>query len=81
MAPPLETSYHRILRPLLFQLDPERAHRLTLAMMGPLAMLRKPAPDPPALATAPWGIRFSNPIFARSPDGRPWGSASPSWVR
>jgi dihydroorotate dehydrogenase len=62
MAPPLKTSYHRILRPLLFQLDPERAHQLTLAMMGPLAMLRKPAPDPPALATAPWGIRFSNPI-------------------
>jgi dihydroorotate dehydrogenase len=62
MAPPLENSYHRILRPLLFQLDPERAHRLTLAMMGPLALLRKPAPDPPALATAPWGIRFSNPI-------------------
>ena len=62
MEPPTETFYHRVLRPLLFQLDPERAHRLTLAMMGPLAMLRKPAPDPPALATAPWGIQFSNPI-------------------
>lgn len=62
MAPPIENFYHRILRPLLFQLDPERAHRLTLAMMRPLAMLRKPAPDPPALAIAPWGIRFSNPI-------------------
>jgi dihydroorotate dehydrogenase len=62
MAPPTETFYHRVLRPVLFQLDPERAHRLTLAMMRPLTMLRKPAPDPPALATAPWGIRFSNPI-------------------
>ncbi|HVB82521.1 MAG TPA: quinone-dependent dihydroorotate dehydrogenase [Candidatus Binataceae bacterium] len=62
MAPPTETFYHRVLRPLLFQLDPERAHRLTLAMMRPLAILRKPPPDPPALATAAWGIRFSNPI-------------------
>ena len=62
MVPPIENSYHRVLRPLLFQLDPERAHRLTLAMMGPLAMLREPAPDPLALATTPWGIRFSNPI-------------------
>lgn len=62
MGRPIETCYHRILRPLLFQLDPERAHRLTLAMMGPFAMLRKPATDPPALATDPWGIRFSNPI-------------------
>jgi dihydroorotate dehydrogenase len=62
MTPPTETFYHRVLRPLLFQLDPERAHRLTLAMMRPLAILRKPVPDPPALAMAPWGIRFSNPI-------------------
>ena len=62
MAPSTETFYHRVLRPLLFQLDPERAHRLTLAMMRPLALLRSPAPDPPALATAPWGIRFANPL-------------------
>jgi dihydroorotate dehydrogenase len=62
MEPPALTFYHRILRPLLFKLDPERAHRLTLATMGALAMLRKPEPDPPALATVAWGIRFSNPI-------------------
>src|ERR1700722_5177693 len=62
MAAPTEIFYHRILRPLLFRLDPELAHRLTLAMMEPLAMLREPAPDPPALATSPWGIRFSNPV-------------------
>src|ERR1700681_1752276 len=62
MAPPTETFYYRVLRPLLFQLDPERAHRLSLAMIRPLRMLRKPEPYPPALATAPWGIRFSNPI-------------------
>lgn len=62
MTPPAPSFYHRFLRPLLFRLDPERAHRLTLAMMGPIAILRKPAPDPPALATSPWGLRFSNPV-------------------
>ncbi|HVA84329.1 MAG TPA: quinone-dependent dihydroorotate dehydrogenase [Candidatus Binataceae bacterium] len=62
MAAPIETFYHRVLRPLLFQVDPERAHRLTLAMMKPLALLREPTPDPPALATTVWGIRFSNPV-------------------
>ena len=62
MPPPIESFYQRVLRPLLFHLDPERAHRLTLAMMGPLAIARKPPSDPPALATAPWGIHFTNPI-------------------
>src|SRR5271170_3642656 len=62
MAAPTDILYQRVLRPLLFRLEPERAHRLTLAMMKPLAMLREPAPDPPALTTSPWGIRFSNPI-------------------
>src|SRR5271163_618545 len=62
MAPPVEAFYHRVLRPLLFRLDPERAHRLTLAMMKPLAILCGPAPDSPALATTQWGIRFSNPV-------------------
>jgi len=57
-----ESFYERVLRPILFQLEPEQAHRLTLALMRPFAMARKPAPDPPALATAQWGIRFSNPI-------------------
>ena len=71
MAPPLDNLYHRILRPLMFRLDPERAHRWTLAMMaGRFAILRKPAPDPPALATAPWG----HPVFqsdrARRGDGQ-----------
>jgi dihydroorotate dehydrogenase len=62
MAAPTKTFYHRVLRPLLFRLDPEHAHRLTLAMMRPFALLRKAAPDPPALVTTPWGIRFANPI-------------------
>ena len=62
MAAPSDIFYRRVLRPLLFRLDPELSHRLTLAMLQPAAMLREPAPDPPALAMTPWGIRFSNPI-------------------
>ena len=62
MAPARENFYQRIIRPLLFRLEPERAHRLTLAMLGPFAMLRKPPADSPALASSPWGIRFSCPL-------------------
>jgi dihydroorotate dehydrogenase len=56
------TFYERMLRPMLFQLEPEQAHRLTLALMRPFAMARKAPPDPAALAISQWGIRFSNPI-------------------
>jgi dihydroorotate dehydrogenase len=62
MAAPSDIFYRRVLRPLLFRLDPELSHRLTLAMLQPATMLRAPAPDPPALAMTSWGIRFSNPI-------------------
>jgi dihydroorotate dehydrogenase len=62
MEPPAETFYRRVLRPLLFHVDAERAHRLTLAMLGPFAILGKPAPDAPELATIAWGLHFSNPL-------------------
>jgi len=62
MAPASETFYQRAIRPLLFQLEPERAHRLIMAIIGPLAMVRKPSADSPALASSPWGIHFSCPI-------------------
>lgn len=49
------------LRPLLFALPPETAHRLTIralaAGLGPRA-----APDPPELATTLAGLRLPNPI-------------------
>lgn len=47
-------------RPALFALDPERAHRLTLAALKvvPLA----PAPKSGLLATEVAGIRFPNPL-------------------
>lgn len=54
-----------ILRPLLFRLDPETAHRLTLtvldrlAALGPLNPLRQPRI---ALPVEVMGLRFPNPV-------------------
>ncbi len=62
MPVPGDALYRRILRPLLFRLDAERAHRLTLAMLAALPMRPSARPDPPELAAAPWGIAFSNPV-------------------
>lgn len=62
------TFYARVLRPLLFRLDPERAHVLTLRVLqlagaapGALALLRAiyRAPDRPVRI---FGLNFSNPI-------------------
>ena len=62
------TFYTRLLRPVLFRLEPERAHRLTLralelagATPGMLALLRWlfAAPDRPVQAL---GLKFANPI-------------------
>ncbi|MEJ2011233.1 MAG: quinone-dependent dihydroorotate dehydrogenase [Anaerolineales bacterium] len=62
------TFYPRVLRPLLFRLEPERAHALTLrvlqlagAVPGALVLLRAiyRAPDRPVRI---FGLNFSNPI-------------------
>ncbi len=52
--------YRSLLRPILFQLDAETAHRATLAALGVLPAIRRA--DPPALATRVWNIDFSNPV-------------------
>ncbi len=49
-----------LLRPLLFALDPERAHRLTVRSLA-LSPLRTPPPAGP-LATEVAGLRFPNPL-------------------
>ena len=63
-------TLYRCLRPLLFGLDAERAHRLTLASAAALA--RVPGAleavsaaarfEHPALAVSAFGLRFSNPV-------------------
>jgi dihydroorotate dehydrogenase len=49
------------LRPLLFRLDPERAHRLTLALLrhAPRFAFGR---DPLELQTSAFGLEFSNPV-------------------
>jgi dihydroorotate dehydrogenase len=55
---------YALARPLLFSLDPETAHNLTLpalrraATMGLTGLVRKPAPDPRTVM----GITFPNPV-------------------
>jgi dihydroorotate dehydrogenase len=55
---------YALTRPLLFSLDPETAHNLTLpalrraAALGLTGVLRKPAPDPRTVM----GITFPNPV-------------------
>lgn len=50
----------RLARPALFTLDPERAHRLTIAALRAAPALPPPAPGP--LATEVAGHRFPNPV-------------------
>jgi dihydroorotate dehydrogenase len=60
MAPVAEIVYQRIIRPLLFRLDAETAHRVTIAFLAGIpAIARK---SPPALATTVFGLEFDNPI-------------------
>jgi dihydroorotate dehydrogenase len=53
--------YTRVLRPLLFRLDPETAHRLTIAALSLMPSLRR-AHDPVELATNVLGVNFTNPV-------------------
>jgi dihydroorotate dehydrogenase len=53
--------YHQLIRPILFRLDAETAHRVTLAMLTRWPM-RQPSVDPPELALNLFGLRFNNPI-------------------
>jgi dihydroorotate dehydrogenase len=45
----------------MFRLDPEAAHRMTLALLARMPTV-SPAPDPPELRTTLWGVTFSNPV-------------------
>ncbi|MEI6417928.1 MAG: quinone-dependent dihydroorotate dehydrogenase [Sphingomonadales bacterium] len=49
------------LKPLLFTLDPEAAHGLTIAGLKAMPLPRAPA-DPPVLATSLAGLSLPNPI-------------------
>ncbi|MBV8686054.1 MAG: quinone-dependent dihydroorotate dehydrogenase [Alphaproteobacteria bacterium] len=54
-------SLYSLLRPAVFALDAERAHRLTVAALRRLPAGAPPRPDP-VLATALAGLAFPNPV-------------------
>jgi dihydroorotate dehydrogenase len=49
-------------RPLLFALEPEMAHELTLKSLQAGIYPRLSVPDDPRLALSVWGMQFSNPL-------------------
>lgn len=51
---------YRLIRPAIFALDPERAHRLTIAALKWKPAGTPPAPGPLAIDVA--GLRFPNPV-------------------
>lgn len=54
-------DFYALIRPLLFTLDAETAHGLTIRALK--SGLLPPAPaDDPALAVELWGLRFPNPV-------------------
>jgi dihydroorotate dehydrogenase len=56
----IEASY-ALVRPILFAIDAERSHRLTLAALARMPTVGAPA-DRPELRSTVFGITFSNPI-------------------
>lgn len=56
------SALYDIARPLLFGLDPERAHELTLRALEAGVYPRPAAPDDPCLATTVWGLALPNPL-------------------
>jgi dihydroorotate dehydrogenase len=53
--------YRAMLRPVLFRLDAERAHRLAISALSSMPAIR-PRRDAPELAIDLFGLHFTNPI-------------------
>lgn len=56
------STLYALTRPLLFRLEPEKAHNLTLKLMKSGVMPRCPAACDPALEVTLWGHKFPNPV-------------------
>ena len=74
--------YGAVVRPLLFRIDPERVHELSLASLGVAAPVLARVAGPPdgdgRLAQTLFGVRFPNPIgLAAGFDKR--ARAAPAW--
>jgi len=55
------TGTYEFLRPLLFALDPERAHRLAIHALR-MGVLPRHAPNDPRLSRRLFGLQFPNPL-------------------
>jgi dihydroorotate dehydrogenase len=53
---------YKVIRPLLFRLEPEAAHKLTLSLLNAGLGPRIPANDEPALRVTLWNRTFPNPV-------------------
>jgi dihydroorotate dehydrogenase len=59
--PLMSDKIYRLIRPMLFRLEAETAHRLTLALLARWPA-SEPSPDSPELATTAFGVPFTNPV-------------------
>lgn len=78
------TLYERLVRPLLFSLDPETAHHLTLRILRlasrlPLALRLLHRFQPPAKPKTLFGLTFPNPIGLAAGFDKS-GVALPAWA-
>ncbi|HKV56083.1 MAG TPA: quinone-dependent dihydroorotate dehydrogenase [Candidatus Binataceae bacterium] len=53
---------YRVVRPLLFRMDAERSHRLTIALLSHFPRHIARHFDPPELQSSVMGLSFSNPV-------------------
>jgi dihydroorotate dehydrogenase len=58
----MPAAAYRLVRPLLFALDPERAHELTLRSLEAGLYPRTPGAGDARLAVEAWGLSFPNPL-------------------
>ena len=57
----IETLY-RLVKPLLFRLDAESAHRLVLGMLAAWPVTTAPPPSAPELSIKAFGVKFATPV-------------------
>src|SRR5215204_2859774 len=53
---------YKLIRPLIFKVDPEQAHRATLRALRTGMLPPTPSIDDPALQVKLWGLKFPNPV-------------------
>jgi len=80
--PGANDPFTRLAQPLLFRLDPERAHMMAvqgMSLSAPvLTRLARLRVRDPMLAQRVWGLRFPNPVGLGAGYDK-WGTAIPGW--